>query len=105
VSAVWITIAVLALATAALKLVGPLLLGGRDLPAAAMSIIELLASALLAALVVVETFARGRSLTLDARALGLVFAAIALSRRAPLTIVVIGAAVVAAVGRALSLAP
>jgi uncharacterized membrane protein len=102
---VWITIAVLALGTAALKLVGPLLLGGRELPISAMSIIELLASALLAALVVVETFARGRSLTLDARALGLVFAAIALSRRAPLTIVVIGAAVVAAVGRALSLAP
>ena len=39
------TIGGLALATAALKLAGPLLLGGRPLPAAAMSVIELLASA------------------------------------------------------------
>ena len=66
-SEVWITIGALALATTALKLAGPLLLGGRPLPASAMSIIELLASALLAALIVVETFGKGRSLTLDAR--------------------------------------
>ena len=63
-SAVWITVLSLALATAALKLVGPLLLGGRALSPAAMSVIELLASALLAALIVVETFGNGRSLTI-----------------------------------------
>jgi uncharacterized membrane protein len=102
VSHVWITIAALALATAALKLAGPLLLGGRTLPTAAMSVIELLASALLAALIVVETFGKGRSLTLDARALGVSFAAIALARRAPLTVAVLGAAVVAALARAVS---
>ncbi len=39
---VWVTIAALAFATAALKLAGPLLLGGRPLPAGAMSVIELL---------------------------------------------------------------
>lgn len=99
---VWITIGGLALATAALKLAGPLLLGGRRLPAPAMSIIELLASALLAALIVVETFGKGRSLTLDARALGVAFAAIALARRAPLTVAVLGAAVVAALARAIA---
>jgi hypothetical protein len=64
VTAVWVTIAVLAFATAGLKLVGPLVLGGRPLPASAMSTIGLLASALLAALVVVETFGKGRSLSL-----------------------------------------
>ena len=101
-SEVWITIAALALATAALKLAGPLLLGGRSLPAPAMSIVELLASALLAALIVVETFGKGRSLTLDARALGVAFAAIALARRAPLTVAVLGAAVVAALARAIA---
>ena len=100
-SGVWLTIVSLAVATAALKLVGPLLLGGRALPAEAMSIIELLASALLAALVVVETFGNGRSLTLDARALGVAFAALALARRAPLTVAVVGAAVVTALARAL----
>lgn len=55
-----------------------------------MGIVELLASALLAALVVVETFGQGRSLTLDARALGVAFAAIALRFRVPLTVAVWG---------------
>jgi branched chain amino acid efflux pump len=102
VTVAWITIAALAVATAGLKLGGPLLLGGRGLPMRAMSVIELLASALLAALVVVETFGKGRSLTLDARALGVAFAAIALLRRAPMTVAVLGAAVVAALARAVS---
>ena len=92
----------LAVATAVLKLLGPLLLGGRPLPASAMSIIELMASALLAALVVVETFGNGRSLTLDARALGVAFAAVALLKRAPMTVAVIGAAVVTALARAIA---
>jgi uncharacterized membrane protein len=100
--AVWITIVSLAVATAALKLAGPLLLGGRILPAGAMSVIELLASALLAALVVVETFGKNQSLTLDARALGVAFAAVALAGRRSLTVAVLGAAVVAAAARALS---
>jgi dihydrodipicolinate synthase/N-acetylneuraminate lyase len=94
-------IAALALATIALKLAGPLLLGGRALPAGALAIVELLASALLAALVVVETFGNGRSLTLDARALGVVFAAVALTRRAPVIVAVVCAAAVAALARAI----
>ena len=99
---VWVTIAALALATAALKLAGPLLLGGRPLPARALSVIELLASALLAALVVVETFGKGRSLTLDARALGVAFAAGALTRRVPVIVAVLGAASVTAIARAIA---
>ena len=77
-TAVWVVIAALALATAALKLAGPLALGRP--PAAgewALTIVELLASALLAALVVVETFGKGRSLVLDARVLGAAFAVVA----------------------------
>ena len=96
------TIATLALATAALKLAGPLALGGRPLSPKALNVVELLASALLAALVVVETLGKGRSLTLDARVLGVAFAAIALSRRAPMIVVVVGAAAVTAVARLLS---
>jgi uncharacterized membrane protein len=102
VSEVWITIVALALATAALKLFGPLMLGGRSLSAGVFAVVELLASALLAALVVVETFGQGRSLTLDARALGVAFAAIALRLRAPVTVAVLGAAVVAALARAVA---
>lgn len=100
-SGVWLTIIVLALATTALKLAGPLLLGGRALPAGTMAIIELLASALLAALVVVGTFGNGRSLTLDARALGVAFAAVALLRRVPVIVAVVGAAAVTALARAI----
>ena len=99
---VWVMIAVLALATAALKLAGPLALGGRPLPARALSVVELLASALLAALVIVETFGRGRSLTLDARVLGAAFAVVAVTRRAPMIVVVVGAAAVTALARLLA---
>lgn len=98
-TAVWLTIASLALATAALKVVGPLALGGRPLRAGALNVVELFASALLAALVVVETFGNGRSLTVDARVGGVAFAAVLLARRAPMTVVVIGAAAVTALIR------
>jgi branched chain amino acid efflux pump len=102
VSGLWVMIVALAVATAVLKLLGPLLLGGRPMPAAALGIIELLASALLAALVVVETFGNGRSLTLDARALGVTFTAVAVARRAPMMVAVVGAAAVTALARALT---
>jgi Branched-chain amino acid transport protein (AzlD) len=102
VTAIWVMIAVLALATAALKLAGPLALGGRPLPPRALSVVELMASALLAALVVVETFGKGRSLVLDARVLGAAFAALALTRRAPMIVVVLGAALVTALARLLT---
>jgi hypothetical protein len=101
VTGVWVMIGALALATALMKLAGPLLLGGRPIPAGVLGVIELLASALLAALVVVETFGNGRSLTLDARALGVAFAAVALARRAPVIVAVVGAAIVTALARAL----
>jgi uncharacterized membrane protein len=99
---IWITIGALALATAALKLAGPLVLRGRPLPPRTMGIVGLLASALLAALVMVETFGKGRSLTVDARALGIAFAAVVLARRGSVTVAVLGAAVVAAAARALT---
>ena len=101
-TAVWVTIAALALATAGLKLAGPLALGGRPLPAGLMNVVELLASALLAALVVVETFGQGRSLVLDARVLGVAFAFILCLRRAPMIVVVLGAAAVTALARLLA---
>jgi uncharacterized membrane protein len=99
-STVWVTVIALALATAALKLVGPLFLGGRTMPPRVMSVIELLAAALLAALVIVETFGDGRSLVIDERVPGVIFAGIALRRGAPVIVAVVGAAVVAALWRA-----
>lgn len=57
--------------------------------------------ALLGALVVVQAFASGRSLQLDARAAGLAVAAVALVCRAPFLLVVALAAVTAAAVRQL----
>jgi hypothetical protein len=99
VTAIWIVITVLALATAALKVAGPLAVGGRPLPVSVLNVVELLASALLAALVVVETFGKGRELVLDARVLGAAFAAVAVWRKAPMIVVVLGAAAVTALAR------
>lgn len=101
-TSVWVVIAALALATAALKVAGPLALGGRPLPGRALDVVELLASALLAALVVVETLGKGGSLTVDARVLGAAFAALAVWRRAPMIVVVLGAAALTAVARLIS---
>jgi branched-subunit amino acid transport protein len=75
-SDVWITIGVLAVATAVIKGTGPALVGGRVLPPALTKVIALFAPALLAALIVTETFgAPGPSLTLDERTAGLAAAA------------------------------
>jgi Branched-chain amino acid transport protein (AzlD) len=101
VTAIWLVIAALALATAALKVAGPLTVGGRPLPASVLGVVELLAAALLAALVVVETFGKGQSLVVDARVVGAAFAAIAVWRRAPMIVVVVGAAAVTALTRLL----
>jgi branched-subunit amino acid transport protein len=56
--------------TFAIKAVGPVLSGGRELPRAARDILVLLAPALLAALVVVSTLAEGRRITVGAQTAG-----------------------------------
>ncbi len=90
------------LGTIALKGAGPLLLGGRELPEAARGVVALLAPTLLAALIVVQTFADGRSLVIDARAAGVAAAAVSVALRAPVLVTVVVAAAVAAAVRALT---
>jgi hypothetical protein len=102
VTEVWVTIAGLALTSAAIKAAGPVALGGRDLPPAAIGVIALLAPALLAALVLTETFTtRDGDLTVDARAVGLAAAAVAVLLRAPLLVTILVAAAATAGARAL----
>jgi branched-subunit amino acid transport protein len=101
-TAVWTTIGVLALVGAAIKAAGPVLVGGRELPGWASGVIALLAPALLSALVLVDTFGSDRALVLDARAAGLGAAILAIALRAPLLVVVVGAAAVTAATRALT---
>lgn len=60
---------------------------------------DLIPVALLAALVAVQVAAEGPALSLDARALGLGFALVALLLRMPFLVVVVGAAAVAALAR------
>jgi uncharacterized membrane protein len=87
VTAVWLTIGLVAVASAALKAAGPLLLGDRQLGPRATAVIALLAPALLTALVLVDTVTSGRRLVVDARLAGVAAAGIALLLRAPVLLV------------------
>ncbi len=99
---IWVVVIVTGVATLALKAAGPLLLGGKPLPARVTSLVSLLAPALLAALVAIGTFAQGQHLVVDARVLGVGAAAVAIRLRAPVLLVVVLAAAVTAGARALS---
>ena len=97
-TAAWIAVAAVGLATIALKGAGTLVLAGRPLPAPAAAVMPLLAPCLLAALVVGQTVGDGRALVLDARLAGVAAAAVALALRAPLLVVLAAAAGGAAAG-------
>jgi branched-subunit amino acid transport protein len=100
VTTLWVAIFGVALASAAMKAAGPVLVGGRELPPRAVSVIALLAPALLAALVVSETFGEDQHLVLDERAVGVAVAAVALALRAPVLLAVALAAATTALVRA-----
>jgi uncharacterized membrane protein len=99
VTALWAAIVAAALASAAIKAAGPVLLGGRDLPPLAVALVAMLAPALLAALVVSETFGEEGHLVLDERALGVAVAGVAISLRAPMLLAVALAVVATALAR------
>jgi uncharacterized membrane protein len=98
---VWVTIGLLAVGTVLIKATGPVLLGGRDLPPRLSGVVARLAPALLAALIVVDTFGRDRALGIDESAAGLAAAAVALAARLPMVAVVVIAAAVTAGLRAI----
>jgi branched-subunit amino acid transport protein len=86
----WALVAWLVATTVAIRAAGPVSLGGRELPSRAMGVIALLAPALLAALVVTETFASEESeLTLDERALGVAGAGAVLALRAGILVAMV----------------
>lgn len=80
-TAVWTAIVLTAVANFILKAAGPVALGGRRLGSRATKLIALLPAALLAALIVTQTFADERSLTLDARAGGVAVAIVVIACR------------------------
>lgn len=95
----WVTILALIVVTIAIKAAGPMLVGGRELPPVLLRVIALLAPALLAALIVTESFATDeQSLTIDARAAGLAAAGVCVA----FTDSLVGTMLVAAAATALT---
>jgi branched-subunit amino acid transport protein len=93
---IWLVIAVVGMATMLFKASGPVLLGGRSLPPRVAVLVEVLAPAMLAALVVTQTVGGDRELVLDVRFVGVAAGGVAVALRAPLVVVMATAAVVAA---------
>jgi hypothetical protein len=78
----WVVVGWLIVTTALLRGAGPVTLGGRELPARAMNVVALLAPALLAALVVTETFGSDDAeFTVDERVIGLAGTGVVLALR------------------------
>ncbi len=92
----WVLVVVLAVGTAVLKLLGPVLAGGKQPPPAMVRVIDLLTPALLTALVVTSTLSSGRDLVLDARAAGVALGLGLLLLRVPLLVALVAAAVAVA---------
>jgi len=102
VTGVWIAVVVVALGTAAMKLVPAIIVGGRPMPERLFGVLALLAPTVLAALVVTQGLATGERLVLDARAVGLIAAGAAIALRMPVVVVAVVAAAAAALVRAVT---
>jgi branched-subunit amino acid transport protein len=101
VSAGWATVIVVGAGTVVLKAVGPVGVSGRSIPPAVERLLELIAPAILAALVVVETFASGHQVVVDARLAGVGAGIVCVLARAPFWLVVLCGALATAGVRAL----
>jgi hypothetical protein len=102
VSDTWITIAALTVGTLVTKAVAPVAFGARRPTERTLRVTALVAPAILAALVVYETLGGKDGISLDARAAGLAAAMLALAARAPMLVVILLAAAVTALVRALT---
>lgn len=97
----WWMIAALATTSYALKAAGTLLLGSMRMPAPLERCVALIPAAVLSALVVKDALSDGRALVVDERAAGIAVALVLVWRRAPLVVVIVGAAAATAALRAL----
>ena len=96
-----LTIAGCAAVTAAIKSIGPVVLGGRELPTWFTSVVILLSPALLAALVATQVFAEGDRLALEADTAGVAVGGLIYWRTRSIVACVVLAAAVTAILRAL----
>ena len=95
----WLVIAVVGVVTILFKASGPVLLGRRELPPRALAVVEVLAPAMLAALVVTQTVGGDGELVFDERLAGVAAGGVAIWLRAPLIVVMAVAAGTAALIR------
>jgi len=94
----WALVLALAATAYAFKVIGLVVVGDRPLPPVVARCLALIPAALVAAIVVKDTFSTGQQLVVDARAVGVAAAVLAAWRRLPLiAVIVIGAAVTALV--------
>jgi branched-subunit amino acid transport protein len=98
----WAIVLVMAVATTIVKSSGPLLLGGRAVPAPLERVIELTVPVMLAAVIVHQTLTSNGDYALDARAVGLCAAAAAMLARLPVLVVLFVAAASTAAARAVA---
>jgi len=99
VSAAWVVVLVVGAVTVFFKAAGPVFLGRRELPPRVLDLVELLAPAMLAALVVTQAVGGDEAIVLDERIAGVAVAGAALVLRAPLVVVMASAAATAALLR------
>jgi branched-subunit amino acid transport protein len=97
----WSLIAGCAVVTALIKAAGPVAFGGRDLPARLGGVIELMAPALLVALVVTQALADGEHIAIGADTAGVGLAGVVLWRGGSIILGVAVAVVVTAGLRAI----
>ena len=97
----WWTVIALAAGAYGFKALGLVVLGGRTIPDRIERCLALIPAALIAALIVKDTFSVGQHLQLDARAAGVGVAVLAAWQRLPLILVIVVGAAVTALVRAL----
>lgn len=98
-SPTWAVVLLVGAFTMSFKAVGPVLLGGRDLPPRLDEAFGLLAPSLLAALVVTQALGEDGEIVIDERLVGVGVAAVAIRLKAPLILVMVLAAVSTALVR------
>jgi branched-subunit amino acid transport protein len=99
----WILVIWVGVTTAVIRAAGPVALGGRELPPRAMAVIGLLAPALLAALVMTQTFGSESSseIVLDERVVGVAGAGVVLALRGGILLAMAVAVALSAAAHAL----
>lgn len=101
-SRLWVVVALMSVMAFAIKGIGPIAFGGRQLPSWFGRVVLLLAPAVLCALVVTQAFADGEELTIGADTAGVAAAAVLLWRKSSVLVAVGAAMAVTAALRAVA---